>query len=317
MTTQPLYFDCDTGIDDSMALAYLLASPEIDLVGVGTVSGNIDSAQAARNTLALIQLAGRDDIPVAVGAAHPQAGTYAGPVPHIHGHNGIGDIILPGSARPAVAQDAADLMIQLARTHPGQLRLLATGPLTNIAEALRRDPELPTLIEDITIMGGAAHQSGNISPVAEANISNDPEAAAEVLAAPWDITLVPLDVTLTHTLEEEDRQLLLNSGRPLPTALGNMLDLYFEFYVSTYGRRCCAAHDPLAAAIAVGGVVPTLAPVVNVVVDTTHGPGRGQTICDLRGQYLNYPPQPGAHCRVVLETGLDTAAHIIKRLLTL
>ncbi|WP_329445747.1 nucleoside hydrolase [Streptomyces canus] len=317
MTPQPLYYDCDTGIDDSMALAYLLASPEIDLVGVGTVSGNTDSAQAARNTLALLQLAGRDDIPVAVGAADPQAGTYAGPVPHIHGHNGIGDITLPDPVQSAVAEHAADLIIRLARAHPGQLRLLTTGPLTNLAEALRREPELPSLVKAVTIMGGAAHQSGNISPVAEANIGNDPEAAAEVLAARWDITLVPLDVTLAHTLEEDDRQLLLDSGRPLPTALGSMLDLYFEFYLSTYGRRCCAIHDPLAAAIAVGGVVPTLAPVVDVVVDTTDGPGRGQTICDLRGQYLNYPPQPGAHCRVVLQTGPDTASCLIQRLLTL
>ncbi|MCX4551327.1 nucleoside hydrolase [Streptomyces sp. NBC_01387] len=317
MTAQPLYFDCDTGIDDSMALAYLLASPEIELVGVGTVSGNVDSAQAARNTLALIQLAGRDDIPVAVGAADPQAGTYNGAVPHIHGHNGIGDITVPDSTRPAVPRHAADLIIHLARVHQGKLRLLTTGPLTNIAEALRREPELPSLVKDITIMGGAAHQSGNVSPVTEANIGNDPEAAAEVLAAPWDITLVPLDVTLAHTLEEADRQLLLDSGRPLPTALGEMLDLYFEFHRDTYGRRCCALHDPLAAAIAVGGVVPTLAPVVDVVVDDTRGPGRGQTICDLRGQFRDYPPQPGAHCRVVLETGPDTAAHLVRRLLTL
>ncbi|MEU2561352.1 nucleoside hydrolase [Streptomyces longispororuber] len=317
MTAQPLYYDCDTGIDDSMALAYLLASPEIDLVGVGTVSGNTDSVQAAHNTLALIQLSGRDDIPVAVGAAGPQVGSYAGPVPHIHGHNGIGDIIVPEPDRPVAALDAADLILQLARTHAGELRLLSTGPLTNLAEALRRAPELPTLVKDVTIMGGAAYQCGNISPVAEANIGNDPEAAADVLAADWDITLVPLDVTLAHTLEEEDRTLLLDSGRPLPTALGDMLDLYFDFYLATYGRRCSAIHDPLAAAIAVGGIVPTLAPVVDVVVDTTHGPGRGQTICDLRGRYLAYPPQPGAHCRVVLETGPDTPAHLLKRLLSL
>ncbi|WP_328329493.1 MULTISPECIES: nucleoside hydrolase [unclassified Streptomyces] len=317
MTAQPLYFDCDTGIDDSMALAYLLASPEIEIVGIGTVSGNVNSTQAARNTLALTQLAGRATIPVAVGAADPQAGTYAGSVPHIHGHNGIGDITVPDSVQSAVAQDAADMIIELARAHRGTLRLLTTGPLTNVAEALRREPELPSLVQDITIMGGAAHQSGNVTPVAEANIHNDPEAAAEVLAAPWDITLVPLDVTLAHTLEEKDRRRLLDSGRPLPVALGEMMDLYYDFYLETFGRRCCAVHDPLAAAIAVGGVVPTLAPNVNVVVDATQGPGRGQTVCDLRGQFLDYPPQEGAHCRVVLAAGPDSAAHLIERLLTL
>ncbi|MFC6881858.1 MULTISPECIES: nucleoside hydrolase [Actinomadura] len=317
MPASRLYYDCDTGIDDSMALAYLLASPEIRLAGIGTVSGNVDSAQAARNTLALLHLAGRDDIPVAVGAADPQAGTYAGPVPHIHGHNGIGDIALPDAAPPRTDLDAADLIIQLAHSHPGELRILTTGPLTNIAEALRRDPRLPSLVADITVMGGAARHSGNVSPVAEANIHNDPEAAAQVLAAPWDITLVPLDVTLAHTLEETDRQALLDSGRPVPAALGAMLEVYFDFYLATYGRRCCALHDPLAAAVAVGAVAPTLAPVVDVVVDATGGPGRGQTICDLRGAYLGFPPQPGARCRVVLEAGPDSAAQLLKRLLTL
>lgn len=317
MSAAPLYYDCDTGIDDSMALTYLLASPEIQLLGVGTVSGNTNSAQAARNTLSLLQLGGRGDVPVAVGAADPQVGTYSGAVPHIHGHNGIGDITVPDAERPATVGDAADLLIQLAADHPGELRVLTTGPLTNIAEALRREPRLPSLVKDITIMGGAAHVSGNVSPVAEANVFNDPEAAAEVFAAAWDITLVPLDVTMAHNLEESDRQALLDSGRPLSVALGEMLDLYFEFHVATYGRRCSAVHDPLAAAIAVGGVVPTLAPVVNVLVDATDGPGRGQTICDLRGQYLGYPAQPGAHCRIVLEAGPDSAAHLVQRLLTL
>jgi purine nucleosidase len=313
----PVYLDCDTGIDDSLALGYLLASPEIDLVGVGTVSGNVSAAQAARNTLDLLSLAGRDDIPVAVGAHHPLVGTFDGGVPHIHGRNGVGDIQLPVSPRSAVAEDASQLLVRLARQHAGRLRIVTVGPTTNIAAALELDPELPGLVSGVTAMGGAALAPGNLSPVAEANIGNDPEAAARLLAAPWDLTLVPLDVTLENILEEADRQALLNAPAALPRALGAMLDIYFDFYLPLYGRRCSALHDPLAAAIAVGGIKAVRAPAVPIVVDATCGPGRGQTICDLRGQRQGAIDHPGVRTRVVLETDRPLASDLLGRLLAL
>jgi len=312
---RPLYLDCDPGVDDAVALAYLLASPEVELVGIGSVSGNVSAADGARNALDLLALANRTGVPVAVGASHPQAGRFAGGVPHIHGHVGIGNVALPTSTQRPVTESAAQLLVRLATDHPG-LDVLAIGPLTNLALALRQDPELPAKVSAVTIMGGAALVPGNLTPVAEANIGNDPEAAAEVFAAPWPITLVPLDATMEAVLEESDRQALLSSGSPLAQTLGAILDLYYEFYVGTYGRRCCALHDPLAAAVAVGGVELGRAPVVGVVVDATPGLGRGQTICDLRGARLGFPAQPGAHCRVVLDVVGEVAPHLIKRLLT-
>lgn len=311
---QPLYLDCDTGVDDALAVAYLLASPQVRLVGVGSVHGNVSAEQGARNTLDLLALAGVSDVPVAVGAVDPQGGPFAGGVPHIHGSVGIGDVELPRSPQEPVDETAAELLVRLAHEHPG-LRLVAVGPLTNLAAALRLDPALVDLVGAVTVMGGAALVPGNISPVTEANIGNDPEAAAEVFAAPWDITLVPLDVTLQCVLEESDRQRLLASDRVVARTLGAVLDVYFQFYVGSYGRRCCALHDPLAAAIAVGDVELATAPVVDVVVDTTDGPGRGQTICDLRGRRLGYPEQPGAHCRVVLDLVTDFAPVLMDRLL--
>lgn len=313
---RPLYLDCDTGIDDSLALAYLLASPEIELVGVGTVSGNIDADRAAVNTLDLLALAGRPDVPVAVGAHDPQAGTYAGGVPHIHGHNGVGDVVLPRSGLMPVSETAAELLVRLAHAHSGRLLVVAVGPLTNLAAALRLDPGIADLVEEVTLMGGAALVPGNLSPVAEANIWNDPEAAREVVEASWPIVLVPLDVTLENTLEESDRQLLLASPHPFVRALAEILDLYFEFYVALYGHRSCALHDPLAAALAVGVICATVAPAVGVVVDDSHGPGRGQTICDLRGQRRGAVDQPGAHVRVVLATSEPLGPHLIERILS-
>ena len=312
----PLYLDCDTGVDDALALAYLLAFPEVDLVGIGTVSGNVSAARAARNTLDLLGLAGRGDVPVAVGEHHPHTGEFAGGVPHIHGHNGVGDVELPRTTAEPVAESAPEMLVRLAAEHPG-LRVCAVGPLTNLAAALRLDPKLPGRVGDVVVMGGAALAPGNLTPVAEANIGNDPEAAAQVLAAAWDITLVPLDVTTDTVLEEGDRLRLVASDRPVAQALGHILDLYFGFYVETYGRRCCALHDPLAAGIAVGGVALGTAPVVRVVVDDTDGPGRGQTICDLRGQRRGYPLLDGARTRVVLDLAEDFPARMMDRLLRL
>jgi purine nucleosidase len=319
MTTpapRPLYFDCDTGIDDALALAYLIASPEIDLVGVGTVSGNIDAERAAVNTLDLLVLGRRGDIAVAVGAHDPQVGTYHASVAHIHGKNGIGDIELPPSGVDPVPERAAQMLVRLAHEHAGELEVVAVGPLTNLAAALRLDPDITTLVHNVTIMGGAALVPGNVTPSAEANIWNDPEAAAEVFAAPWPITLVPLDVTLENSLREAERQQLLDSPNPLNNALGRALDLYFDFYVSVYGERSCALHDPLAAALAVGVIHATNAPAVQAVVDDTQGPGRGQTICDLRGQRQGPVDQPGAHLRVVLDTDQPLGPHLMERLLS-
>jgi purine nucleosidase len=115
-----------------------------------------------------------------------------------------------------------------------------------------------------------------------------------------------------YVLEECHRQELLAPGRPVPQALGEMLGYYFRFYESQFGRACSAMHDPLAAALAVGGVSAAVAPVVTVDVDTTDGPVRGQTICDLRGRYMDYPEQPGARCRVVLELDGDFAPHLVE-----
>jgi purine nucleosidase len=322
MTTAPTpyYLDCDTGIDDALAIAYLLAaaadeSRNIEIVGIGSVSGNVSASVGAHNTLDLVSLAGHSGFPVAVGAHDPQAGSFRGGAPHVHGANGVGDVVVAKSAASVSEETAAELIVRLAREHAGELRVIAIGPLTNIAEALRLDPELPSLVKELTLMGGAALVPGNITAVAEANIANDAHAAAEVFAADWFITMVPLDVTMVNVFEEHHRQALVTSGRPVAEAVGHMLDYYFEFYVGVYGHRASALHDPLAVAIALGDVALESAPVVRVVVDDSDGPAHGQTICDLRGIYRGFPEQSGAHTRVVLNLENDFAPLLLERLL--
>ena len=311
----PVYLDCDTGVDDTVALAYLLASPAVEIVGIGTVSGNIDAAQAARNTLDLLALAGHDDIPVSIGAHDHLDHPYGGGAPHVHGENGIGGVVLPRAEREPDPRTAAQLLIDLSHEYEGALHVLTIGPMTNLAHALELDPTLPSRISEVTAMGGAALAAGNITPAAEANVYNDPQAAAALVGAEWDVTLVPLDVTLDHTLSEDQRRMLLDAPHPFPRAVGEILDHYFDFYLPTYGVRSSALHDPLAAVIAAGGAQPTRAPRVPVVVDVSQGPGRGQTIADLRGQRLGVRHHDGARTRVVLEMDAPIGAHLVETIL--
>jgi purine nucleosidase len=311
----PLYLDCDTGIDDTVALAYLLRSPLVELVGIGTVSGNTDAAQAARNTLDLLALAGAPTIPVAVGAHDHLSHPYGGGAPHVHGENGIGGVILPASDASPDSRDAADLLLELSHAYAGALHILTIGPVTNIALALERDPSLPSRIAGVTTMGGAALVPGNITPVAEANIFNDPEAAEALARADWDVTFVPLDVTMNHVLTDRDRGLLLASADPFARAVGDILDHYLDFYVPQFGARLSPLHDPLAAMAAVGapGIDPGLR--VPVVIDTTDGPSRGSTVVDMRGQRLGARDHDGVRTRVLFD-GADTLTeHLVSTIL--
>lgn len=312
---RPLLLDCDTGIDDTLALAYLLTDPGTDLVAITTVSGNTAAAQAAQNTLDLLSMAGRPDVPVAVGAHDPLRGSFAGGAPHVHGGNGVADVVLPRAATEPLEVPGAELIVRTAREHAGRLHLLAIGPMTNLALALMMEPSLPDLVAELTVMAGAALVPGNITPVAEANVHKDPEAARAVLEAGWPITMVTMDASMPQRFEESDRQRLLTEGGPVARAAAEMLATYFSFYEPLLGRRCAPIHDPLAAAVATRTVGLALAPVVGVEVDTGDGPGRGQVICDLRGIHVGFPPQPGARVRVVLGTEGRFADQLVESVL--
>lgn len=250
MNRRPILVDCDTGIDDALALAYLWAEPAVEVVGITTVSGNTDAARAAANTLSLLELAGIDDIPVAVGAHDFRGRGYAGGAAHVHGHDGVGGIALAAAARGNDARPAVELIGHLASRHP-DLTVLALGPLTNLAAYAETPGALP--LERVVVMGGAFAHSGNVTAWAEANIHNDPEAAAVVFAQPWDTTVVPLDVTMTQTLDAADLVRLEAIRGALPRALARMLPPYLDFYTGrVFPDRRCALHDPLAAMIAAG-----------------------------------------------------------------
>jgi purine nucleosidase len=300
----PVLVDCDTGIDDAMALLFMLAQDDYEVVGITSVFGNNTAAQCAINSLRVLELVGRGDIPVAVGAENPLVGEVTYLATHVHGSDGLGDAGLPTevTAQPD-ARDAVQLIDDLSREHAGRLRILAVAPLTNLAHALERIPDLTDRIADVVIMGGACDAPGNQSPAAEANIIHDPEAAQAVLAASWATTLVPLDVTMREVLEESDRSALFAAGTPVPEFVARATDFYFGGYGSdVYGRRASPAHDALAAAVLTGDVVPTVFPLIDVEVDCTDGPSRGRTIADTRAKYRHFEGVPVGRTKVALET---------------
>ncbi|MDQ3856665.1 MAG: nucleoside hydrolase [Chloroflexota bacterium] len=276
-----LIIDCDTGIDDAVALAYALASSDADILGIGTVHGNVESNLAAENTLKLLKVAGRTDIPVAVGAATPILRPLL-TAKWVHGEDGLGNSNLPPSGLQPTGEHASDQIIRLAREHPGQVTLVPIGPLTNLALALLKEPELPGLIREVVLMGGAAAEPGNVTAVAEANIWHDPHAASLVFSASWPVSMVGLDVTMRTMLLETHLERWRAAGTPVTEWLLKVVPFYFEFYSASLGRRACAMHDAVAVGLALGQVEVLKAHVLPVSVATEEGPAFGQTVVDRR-----------------------------------
>jgi purine nucleosidase len=203
--------DCDPGIDDALAIAFACGHPGLDLCGVTTVAGNIGLAQVTANALSVLEFAGRPDVPLAAGSAAPLLRPHVD-ARHVHGDLGLGQARLPPAQARPVGADATDLIIDTIGASPGEITLVATGPLTNIALAVRRQPELVNRVADFVIMGGSATR-GNTTPAAEFNIVTDPEAAAIVFGAGWRVTMVGLDVTLQAQADKRVKERLAGLGR--------------------------------------------------------------------------------------------------------
>jgi purine nucleosidase len=264
------------------------------LVGVSTVVGNVSLAAATHNTRAVLALAGRGDVPVAPGVSVPLAGE-PNDARAVHGATGLGHASLPVPEEPAHAAHAVDAILAAARAHPGRLALVATGPLTNIALAAMREPELPRLVGRFVIMGGAYSAHGNVTPSAEFNIWHDPEAARIVFRAfggpgAAAVTAIGLDVTRQTTIDEADLAVLAARFPKTPGALALLRFLeesarfYFERMERQTGKRFLVMHDPLALAVALD---PSLVETRRAAVDVETA-GRltvGATVVDWEGRW--------------------------------
>jgi purine nucleosidase len=189
-----IILDCDPGIDDALAIAFAHGHPGIDLVGITTVAGNVGLAKTTANALAVCEFIGAGGTPVTAGCAGPLL-RPALDARQVHGDSGLGGAVLPPAAASPADGHAIDYLIETVRAAPGEITLVATGPLTNIALAVQREPRLADWVREFVIMGGSAGR-GNVTPAAEYNIWADPEAAAAVFRAGWTVTMLGLDVTL-------------------------------------------------------------------------------------------------------------------------
>lgn len=281
--TKKIILDLDTGIDDTLAISYILGSPEVELIGITSTYGNVLIEQGIRNDLAVTDLYGHPEVPVYRGLSHSST-TDSFEVSEIsafiHGKNGIGEAVIPDSKRHAETDmDAIDFIIASVKKYGKDLTYVPTGPLTNIAAALKKAPEIKDEIGQIVLMGGALTVWGNVSPCAEANISQDPEAANELFRSGAPVTMIGLDVTLQAILTYQELEPWNEIDTPAAEFLKHIVNYYIKAYETTAPNQGgCALHDPLAAAVAVDPTLVTTLD-INMRVDTEE-PTRGRTIGD-------------------------------------
>ncbi len=279
-----------------MALLLALRSPEIEVLGVTTVFGNSRVEATTRNALNLLGLAGRTDIPVAAGAAQPLVKPLGPTAEFVHGDDAMGNISWTHVANPAlhpVSQSAAQFIASTVMANPGRVSLVAVGPLTNLALALKLEPRVAQAVREVVLMGGNVLAPGNVSPFAEANIFNDPHAAADVFGAQWHVTMVGLDVTQATQMDDAYFKGLSASGDPFGEFVGRIVPFYQRFHREWYGyeRGAVDTHDPSAVAYIID---PTLFRGVHYsLMVPTEGPAEGMTIADRRGKFYTTPK---VHC---------------------
>lgn len=314
MDARPLILDVDTGVDDALALLYAAASPEVELIAATSVMGNVTVDDATMNTLAVLELVGLSEIEVARGAARPLVRDHE-PFPVVHGERGLGDAVLPMPSRTPSARSGAQLLVDLARERPGEVLLVATGPLTNVALALAEEPALPDLLGGFAIMGGAFARGGNATPAAEANIWVDPDAAQAVFrgfsgrpAAALPLC-AGLDVTDRVQLSRQALDAICAPAPDAPVArfLREAVPYYIEFYERLGVTGGAAMHDPLALALAIDERLGTFQ-TTRVEVETDGQWTRGMTVADLRD--VRHSPWPVGwaaeeNARVALDVDVD------------
>lgn len=246
---QRVVLDVDTGIDDALAIMFLSAQMQVELVAAGSVHGNIDARRGALNTLRILELCQRGQVPVAQGAAEPLAQPLR-TAWMIHGADGLGNLDAPPPAGAPSGEDAADQLLRLSRESPGALDLLALGPLTNVARAVKQDPEVLSRFRRVVIMGGSGPEGPEWQAQAvDANVDHDPEAADIVFSAPGNLTMVGTNLEPYLGLPEDGLRPLEAAPHAHAAFAWRMLQFYLDVHERWTGRRMAKLWDPLAAAV--------------------------------------------------------------------
>jgi inosine-uridine nucleoside N-ribohydrolase len=293
--TTPILIDCDPGHDDAVALLLALASPEVELVGVTTVSGNQTLAKTTANALRVLELVGRGDVPVAAGADRPiKRDLFV--AAYVHGESGLDGPALPDPQGKPLPAGAADFIAERVSASAQPLTLIPTGPLTNVAAFLERHEQAASKLKRIVLMGGAIAE-GNVTPAAEFNIWADPEAASTVFRSGLDVTMIGLDVTHKALLTPDHGERLRKTGRT-GTFVAELLEFYSRFHREVYSFPGSPIHD----AVAVAHVLdPSLVETKrrNVEIELESELCRGRTVVDL---WRRTERAPNAHVGVDIDS---------------
>jgi len=280
MPAQKIIIDTDPGQDDAVAILLALASPdEIDVIGITAVAGNVPLALTEKNARIICELAGRTDIPVFAGCDRP-LGRSLVTAEHVHGKTGLDGPVLPDPQMPLQSTHAVDFIIETLRAHAsGTITLCPLGPLTNIATALTKAPDIAKKIAAIVLMGGAYFEVGNITPTAEFNIYVDPEAADIVFKSGINITVMPLDVTHKALVTKPRNDAFRALGTPVGNAVAEMTDFFERFDKEKYGSAGAPLHDPCVTAYLIR---PELfsGRHINVEIETSSELTRGMSVAD-------------------------------------
>jgi uridine nucleosidase len=278
-----IIIDTDPGVDDAMAILFAFQSPELEVVGLTSIFGNVYTGQATQNALRLVEFADRPQTPVAHGSDRPLVVPIEYVADFVHGADGLGNTYPPPPQGQAIDRPAAQFIAEMVMAHPGEITLVPVGPLTNIALALALEPRLAENVAGVVIMGGAATVNGNVTPAAEANIIHDPHAADVVFRASWPLTMVGLDVTMKTIMREDYLASLRISGSRIGQFIYDISRFYQGFHYKSYGLEGIHTHDPSAIAYL---IEPTLFRTqrgpIRVV---TEGIALGQTLWDRRQRW--------------------------------
>ncbi|KAI3442843.1 uncharacterized protein J3R85_000534 [Psidium guajava] len=242
---EKLIIDTDPGIDDSMAILMAFQAPEVEILGFTTIFGNVATEDATRNALLWCEIVGRPGIPVAEGSHEPLKGGKPLVADYIHGSDGMGNICLPPPKAKKVEKSASEFLVDKVSEFPGEVSILALGPLTNLALAIKRDSSFSSKVKKIVVLGGAFFALGNVNPAAEANIFGDPEAADVVFTSGAEIVVVGINITTQVKLTDADLlDLRLSKGKHAQI-LSDMCKFYRDWHVESDGVYGIFPHDPV------------------------------------------------------------------------
>lgn len=291
--------DTDPGVDDAQAILMACAHPDVELLGLTVVSGNVGLDHTLTNACHLVDLMSVP-VPVFPGCTRP-LGPIGEDAAFVHGSDGFGDLELPPPRAKAATEHAAQALVRLINAHPGEITLVAIGPLTNVAVALLLDPGLPDKLDRLVVMGGAVTGQGNVSNIsAEFNIYSDPEAASLVFAAFDAIDLVDWEATMAHSYSFEVLDGWLSCGSPHARLFDRISQVIRRFVLAEHGEPIMRAADALAMAVALEPESIQASSRCAVDIELTGALTRGQTVVDWQGRTSNRP-----QCRIVTAFDMD------------